>query len=74
MLTIKFRLLFTTLLALSSVASAAKKEKKEKNLDELVYREFPRRTEEEAAVLEWGHSAVIRYVRCLLFLYNIGVR
>ena len=34
--------------------------KKEKNLNDLVYREFPRRTEAEAAVLEWGHSAVIR--------------
>lgn len=28
-------------------------------LDALDYRIFPRRTEEEAAVLEWGHSAII---------------
>lgn len=46
------------LLALSSSLVLAAK--KEKNLDTLEYREFPRRTEEEAAVLEWGHSAVIR--------------
>jgi hypothetical protein len=29
------------------------------NLADLDYRVYPRRTEEEAAVLEWGHSAVI---------------
>jgi len=34
--------------------------RKEKDIDKLTYREFPRRTEEEAAVIEWGHSAVIR--------------
>jgi len=33
--------------------------RKEKDIDKLTYREFPRRTEEEAAVIEWGHSAVI---------------
>ena len=56
---IQFRalLLVTTLLAVTPVVSAARKEK---NLNDLVYREFPRRTEEESAVLEWGHSAVIR--------------
>jgi hypothetical protein len=55
---IQFRalLLVTTLLAVAPVVSAAK----EKNLNDLVYREFPRRTEAESAVLEWGHSAVIR--------------
>jgi hypothetical protein len=30
-----------------------------KNLDTLEYNVYPRRTEEEAAVLEWGHSAII---------------
>lgn len=49
--------LLTTLFAVSPVVSAASKEK---NLKDLVYREFPRRTEAESAVLEWGHSAVIR--------------
>ena len=49
--------LLTTLFAVSPVVSAASKEK---NLKDLVYREFPRRTEAEAAVMEWGHSAVIR--------------
>jgi hypothetical protein len=29
------------------------------NLADLDYRVYPRRTEEEAAVLEWGHSAII---------------
>lgn len=48
---------FFLALSSSSLVLAAKKEK---NLDTLEYREFPRRTEEEAAVLEWGHSAVIR--------------
>lgn len=38
----------------TSVATA-----KTKSLTELDYRVFPRRTEEEAAVLEWGHSAII---------------
>ena len=30
-----------------------------KNLQDLDYEVYPRRTEEEAAVLEWGHSAII---------------
>jgi hypothetical protein len=33
--------------------------KKQQNLAELDYRVYPRRTEAEAAVLEWGHSAII---------------
>lgn len=33
--------------------------KKQQSLNDLDYRVFPRRTEEEAAVLEWGHSAII---------------
>ena len=54
-----FRLfLLSITLLLSSVTLVASK--KEKNLQDLVYREFPRRTEAEAAVMEWGHSAVIR--------------
>ncbi len=54
-----FRLLLPSItLLLSSVTLVASK--KEKNLQDLVYREFPRRTEAEAAVMEWGHSAVIR--------------
>lgn len=39
---------------LSGVALAASK-----NLEELDYRIYPKRTAEEAAVLEWGHSAII---------------
>lgn len=54
-----FRLfLLSVTLLLSSITLVASK--KEKNLQDLVYREFPRRTEAEAAVMEWGHSAVIR--------------
>jgi hypothetical protein len=34
-------------------------ERRKMNLDELEYLEYPRRTEDEAAVLEWGHSAII---------------
>jgi len=41
--------------SLASVSSAKKKQ----NLNELDYDVYPRRTEEEAAVLEWGHSAII---------------
>ena len=51
-------LLLAVTLLLSCVTLVASK--KEKNLQDLVYREFPRRTEAEAAVMEWGHSAVIR--------------
>jgi len=46
----------TILLVLLLGCSSARKEK---DLEKLTYREFPRRTEEEAAVIEWGHSAVI---------------
>ena len=44
---------------LLSVSSGTAKKTNRKSLDELDYRIFPRRTEEEAAVLEWGHSAII---------------
>ena len=49
----------------AGAGSAGRKNKKNKwlhsnvNLAELDYRVYPRRTEEEAAVLEWGHSAII---------------
>jgi hypothetical protein len=57
MVEFKIPLFLTSLLALSHVSLASRKEK---SLDSLQYREYPRRTEEEAAVLEWGHSAIIR--------------
>jgi hypothetical protein len=37
----------------------AKRSKDPPNLNTLEYNVYPRRTEEEAAVLEWGHSAII---------------
>lgn len=46
------------LLKISLVASA-KAKNSEKSLLDLEYREYPRRTDEEAAVLEWGNSAII---------------
>jgi hypothetical protein len=55
-----FSLRTSLLLLLATLSLTAGK--KIGKLDDLVYREYPRRTEEEAAVLEWGHSAVIRYV------------
>ena len=42
-----------------SNCSAARKREQTKNINDLDYRVYPRRTEEEAAVLEWGHSAII---------------
>ena len=51
-------LLIPLLLLFSSTATAAASPKKQ-SLDELNYRIFPKRTAEEAAVLEWGHSAII---------------
>jgi hypothetical protein len=47
--------LFLCLLSQSCVSGA----RSNSNLANLDYRVYPRRTEEEAAVLEWGHSAVI---------------
>ena len=41
------------------VSLVAAKKSNGKSLEDLDYRIFPRRTEEEAAVLEWGHSAII---------------
>jgi hypothetical protein len=57
-----FSLRTSLLLLLATLLLSSTAGKKTEKLDDLVYREYPRRTEEEAAVLEWGHSAVIRYV------------
>jgi PA domain len=40
-------------------ARSRRSDRRKMNLDELEYVEYPRRTEDEAAVLEWGHSAII---------------
>lgn len=40
-------------------ARARRSERKNMKLDTLDYVEYPRRSEDEAAVLEWGHSAII---------------
>jgi hypothetical protein len=49
------RFLLLCLLSQSCVSGA----RSNSNLADLDYRVYPRRTEEEAAVLEWGHSALI---------------
>lgn len=47
-------------LSLSAVVEgASNKNSQSKNLNSLDYNVYPRRTEEEAAVFEWGHSAII---------------
>jgi hypothetical protein len=49
------------LLSLSSLVTvdAASRKQQSKDLHSLDYNVYPRRTEEEAAVFEWGHSAII---------------
>lgn len=50
------------LLMLNGVAGARSRktnEQRKSNLEGLDYVEYPRRSEDEAAVLEWGHSAII---------------
>jgi hypothetical protein len=51
--------IFSFILLICSFANTCCWAKKQKNLADLDYRVYPRRTEEEAAVLEWGHSAII---------------
>ena len=43
----------------TSISYAARDQQQSQNLADLDYSIYPRRTEEEAAVLEWGHSAII---------------
>ncbi|KAL3919872.1 MAG: hypothetical protein SGILL_003534 [Bacillariaceae sp.] len=53
-------LLLSCFCSTSTTANAKRsKDTIPKNLDSLDYNVYPRRTEEEAAVLEWGHSAII---------------
>ena len=52
-----FRNFLFTLLLCGSVLPVAAKTKR--SLDDLEYRLFPRRTSEEAVVLEWGNTAII---------------
>lgn len=46
-------------LSLSTLGEGKKQKTVAANLHDLDYSVFPRRTEAEAAVLEWGHSAII---------------
>jgi hypothetical protein len=57
---------------LGSLASTsfAKKQQTQKNLADLDYRVYPRRTAEEAAVLEWGHSAIISALDASVALFG----
>jgi len=52
-----FLLLLLVLIQLTSCYAA--RTSQNKNLEDLDYRIYPKRTAEEAAVLEWGHSAII---------------
>jgi len=47
------------LLSLSLLAATQAAKRRSNDLNSLNYSVFPRRTEEEAAVFEWGHSAII---------------
>lgn len=44
---------------MANATSSSSTSSKSKSLKDLDYRVFPRRKSEEAAVLEWGHSAII---------------
>jgi PA domain len=50
---------FLLWVSLSGGGVNAKRSKDPPNIHNLDYNVYPRRTEEEAAVLEWGHSAII---------------
>jgi hypothetical protein len=52
-------LLFLVSFFCLTAAAAAAASVNKQNLQDLDYRIFPKRTAEEAAVLEWGHSAII---------------
>lgn len=53
------RLLFLGCICLFALLSGGAASASSRNLNELDYIVYPQRTEEEAAVLEWGHSAII---------------
>lgn len=60
MLMLEFK--FILLLLIVGYTLGARKQRRGvdlSNLENLKYAEYPRRTEDEAAVLEWGHSAII---------------
>ena len=52
-------ILFLVTFLAPSVEGVVRSDRKKMNLEELEYVEYPRRTEDEAAVIEWGHSAII---------------
>lgn len=52
-------ILFLSAFLAPSVEGVVRSDRKKMNLEELEYVEYPRRTEDEAAVIEWGHSAII---------------
>jgi len=62
MMTMTCLLLLVALVGLVAVEGASSSKSKQSNpndLQSLDYNVYPRRTEEEAAVFEWGHSAII---------------
>ena len=56
---IQLSFLYTALLYLVSSNTLSAAKRLQQNLSDLDYQVYPTRTEEEAAVLEWGHSAII---------------
>lgn len=61
----------TVLVAIFSLLRGSQaKPKQTQNLADLDYRVYPLRTEEEAAVLEWGHSAIISALDASVALFG----
>jgi hypothetical protein len=58
------------LFAIFSLARGSQAKKQTQNLADLDYRVYPLRTEEEAAVLEWGHSAIISALDASVALFG----
>ena len=64
-----YLLAFLAILLQKNVVSSARTSSN-KNLEELDYRIYPKRTAEEAAVLEWGHSAIISALDASVALFG----
>ena len=64
------RVLFAYLVPILLVGVSSASSTKNKNLNELDYRVYPKRTAQEAAVLEWGHSAIISALDASVALFG----
>lgn len=61
---------FFVLLFCSFLDSSHARKGETKHLNDLDYNVYPRRTEDEAAVLEWGHSAIISALDASVALFG----